>query len=214
MLCSSDCCINQVEPLFCLRYPSTLLNKRRASMSDQRISETQMRGFRSAVESLKLYRRADLHDPDQGSPLIEELYVDPLPHEDVLRTAIRPHTTFVIGRKGTGKSTIFQRLQHELRKGGSSTSAYLDIKTIFESSQPDQALISRLESRKDALPQETIEKLALYREFLKATVTQVQEELKRRIKSSIWERIKESLTQTYAEGFYPVSTDTSKKAYP
>lgn len=170
-------------------------------MSDQGMSEAQMRGFRSAVESLKLYRRADLHDPEQGSPLIEELYVDPLPHEDVFRTAVRPHTTFVIGRKGTGKSTIFQRLQHELRKGGASTSAYLDIKTIFESSQPDQALVGRLEARKDALPREAIEKLTLYREFLKATVTQVQEELKRRITSSIWERIKESFTQTYAELF-------------
>lgn len=170
-------------------------------MSDAGISATQMQGFRTAVESLKLYRRADLHDPEQGSPLIEELYVDPLPHEDVFKTALRPHTTFVIGRKGTGKSTIFQRLQHELRKSNSHTSAYLDIKTIFESSQPDQALIAKLEARPDALPAATIEKLTLYREFLRATVRQVQEELKRRIQSSIWERVKESFTQTYAELF-------------
>jgi len=170
-------------------------------MSEIDITDAQMQGFRAAVESLKLYRRADLHDPEQGSPLIEELYIDPLPHEDVFKTAIRPHTTFVIGRKGTGKSTIFQRLQHELRKSGTHTSAYLDIKTIFESSQPDQALISRLEARPDALPREAIEKLALYREFLRATVHQVQEELKRRIQASIWERVKETFTQTFAELF-------------
>lgn len=170
-------------------------------MSETGVTDIQMQRFRAAVESLKLYRRADLHDPEQGSPLIEELYVDPLPHEDVFKTAIRPHTTFVIGRKGTGKSTIFQRLQHELRKSNTHTSAYLDIKTLFESAQPDQALIARLEARPDALPQATIEKLALYREFLRATVRQIQEELKRRIQSSIWERLKESLTQTYAELF-------------
>lgn len=175
-------------------------------MSEIDITDAQMQGFRAAVESLKLYRRADLHDPEQGAPLIEELYVDPLPHEDVFKTAIRPHTTFVIGRKGTGKSTIFQRLQHELRKSGTHTSAYLDIKTIFESSQPDQALISRLEARPDALPRETIEKLALYREFLRATVHQVQEELKRRIQASIWERVKETFTQTYAELFYELDS--------
>ena len=29
---------------------------------------------------------------------------------------LRPNTTFVIGRKGTGKSTVFQRAQHEIRK--------------------------------------------------------------------------------------------------
>src|SRR5690606_10652245 len=89
---------------------------RRAIVSDEKFSNAQIQGFRAAIESLKLYRRADLHDPEHGSPLIEDLYVDPLPHEDVFKTAIRPHTTFVIGRKGTGKSTIFQRLQHELRK--------------------------------------------------------------------------------------------------
>jgi len=170
-------------------------------MSDTGISASQMQGFRTAVESLKLYRRADLHDPEQGSTLIEKLYVDPLPHEDVFKTALRPHTTFVIGRKGTGKSTIFQRLQHELRKSNSHTSAYLDIKTIFESSQPDPALMAKLQARPDAMPADAIEKLALYREFLRATVGQVQEELKRRIQSSIWERVKETFTQTYAELF-------------
>ena len=120
------------------------------------------------MESLKLYRRADLSDPEQGTSLIEELYVDPLPQDDVLKTVLRPHTTFVIGRKGTGKSTVFQRLQHELRKTSTQTSAYLDIKTLFESAQPDQALITKLEQRSEALPGESIEHLALYRDFLKA----------------------------------------------
>jgi hypothetical protein len=153
------------------------------------------------VESLKLYRRADLSDPEHGSSLIEELYVDPLPQEDVFKTVLRPHTTFVIGRKGTGKSTVFQRLQHELRKTTAQTSAYLDIKTLFESSQPDPALILRLEAWPEALPHGSIERLALYREFLKATITQIREELKKRIDASIWQRVKEKCTGTYAELF-------------
>jgi DNA-binding MarR family transcriptional regulator len=164
-------------------------------------SPAELDGFRAAVESLKLYRRADLNDPEQGTSLIEELYVDPLPQEDVFKTVLRPHTTFVIGRKGTGKSTVFQRLQHELRKSPTQTSAYLDIKTLFESAQPDQGLIARLEDHPDALPRESIERLALYREFLKATIQQMREELKKRIDASIWERIKEKFTGTYAELF-------------
>src|SRR5262249_13676525 len=121
-------------------------------MSDRSPSNVELNGFREAMESLKLYRRADLTDPEHGTSLIEELYVDPLPQEEVLNTVSRAHTTFVIERKGTGKSTVFERLQHELRKTNTQTSAYLDIKTIFESAQPDQALISRLEGRADALP--------------------------------------------------------------
>ena len=170
-------------------------------MSDRSPSNVELNGFREAMESLKLYRRADLTDPEHGTSLIEELYVDPLPKDDVFKTVLRPHTTFVIGRKGTGKSTVFQRLQHELRKTNTQTSAYLDIKTIFESAQPDQALISRLEDRADALPSDSIERLALYREFLKAVIQQIREELKKRIDSSIWQRVKEKFTGTYAELF-------------
>lgn len=158
-------------------------------------------GFRTAVESLKLCRRAELLDPEDGEALIEQLYVDPLPHDDVFQTAIRPNTTFLIGRKGTGKSTVFQRLQHELRKGKSSSSAYLDIKTIYESSQPDQAMINRLDSHPNAMSRDSIEKFYLYKAFLKSTIVQIQEELKRRIDSSIWNRIKETFTKSHAELF-------------
>ncbi|HBP88243.1 MAG TPA: helix-turn-helix domain-containing protein [Nitrospirales bacterium] len=170
-------------------------------MTDRIRSPAELEGFRSAVNSLKLYRRADLNDPEQGTSLIEELYVDPLPQDDVFKTVLRPHTTFVIGRKGTGKSTVFQRLQHELRKTPAHTSAYLDIKTLFESAQPDQVLIARLEERHNALSRESIERLVLYREFLRATIQQIREEIKKRIDASIWERVKERITGTYAELF-------------
>ena len=52
-----------------------------------------------AAESLKLYRRADLQDPEKGTDLIEKRYVDPLPHDQVLRTVMRSNTTFLIGRR-------------------------------------------------------------------------------------------------------------------
>ncbi len=89
-----------------------------------------LRGFSNAAQSLKLYRRADIIDQEDGASLIDELYVDPLPSGQVLDTLLRPNTTFVIGRKGTGKSTVFQRLQSAIRAGKSQTSAYVDIKTV------------------------------------------------------------------------------------
>jgi len=110
-----------------------------------------------------LFRRADLADPEHNTSLIDELYVDPLPHEAVFRNALRPGTTFVIGRKGTGKSTVFQRLQSELRRSKHQTSAYVDIKTVYEPSQVDPVLLGRLASEQDALPAKTLEKLLLYK---------------------------------------------------
>lgn len=160
-----------------------------------------LRGFQEAAQSLKLYRRADLHDPDQGTSLIDSLYVDPLPEEQVFRTVLKPHTTFVIGRKGTGKSTIFQRLQSELRKTKHQTSAYVDIKTVFESSQVDPAMLSRLQGLDNALPQPALEKLLLYREFLRAVVLEIKAELRKRVDASLWERLKEKFTGSLADLF-------------
>jgi hypothetical protein len=96
-----------------------------------RWTEDQIRRFADAAQSLKLYRRAELRDDETQNSLIEELYVDPLPGDGILTALVRPNTSFLIGRKGTGKSTVFQRAQHEIRKQKTSISAYLDIKTIF-----------------------------------------------------------------------------------
>lgn len=160
-----------------------------------------LQGFQNAANSLKLYRRADLSDPEQGQSLIDDLYVDPLPQEQVFRTILKPNTTFVIGRKGTGKSTIFQRLQSELRRTSHQTSAYVDIKTVFELSQVDPAVLTRLERLPEALPPTTLKQLLLYKEFLRAVIVEIKSELKKRIEASFWERVKESFTGSVAELF-------------
>ena len=94
-------------------------------------------GFAEAAYSLKLYRRADLRDDVSDKSLIGKLYVDPLQNNAVFETMLRESTTFLIGRKGTGKSTVFQRVQHELRTRSNVISAYVDIKTVFESADVD-----------------------------------------------------------------------------
>ncbi len=157
------------------------------------------KGFRDAAESLKLYRRADL--TDQGTPLIDNLYVDPLPHNAILETILRPSTTFVIGRKGTGKSTLFQKLQSELRKTTHQTSAYIDIKTVFESSQVNQELLAKLVKLEGALPPAELETLLLYKEFLRTIIKEIKSELQKRVETSILSRIREKITGSVAELF-------------
>jgi predicted transcriptional regulator len=165
------------------------------------MTQKQLQRFYHAAESLKLYRRADLHDPEKGTDVIESLYVDPLPHDQVLQKVLRANTTFLIGRKGTGKSTIFQRLQSELRKTRNKTSAYVDIKTLYESSQVDPQILSRVSKQEDTLPSEFLKKLLLYREFLNAVIYEIKEELYKRLSGSLWEKIKESFTGNLADLF-------------
>ncbi len=170
-------------------------------MSQDRWSEQQINGFHSAAQSLKLYRRAELEDEESGDPLIRELYVDPLPGEHIFKTAMKPNTTFLIGRKGTGKSTIFQRVQNELRGSEGCVSAYIDIKTVYESSTVDPELAARLAEVASALPQATLEKLLLYRCFIEAVLSAIREELKARLRASFRERLRNYVSGSVDELF-------------
>jgi ABC-type multidrug transport system fused ATPase/permease subunit len=93
-----------------------------ASDSSIKAGRPNLGAFRDMAQSLKLYRRADIPG-ESGESLIEALYVDPLPNDHVLNTILKPNTTFIVGRKGTGKSTVFLRAQHELRKNDRVLSA-------------------------------------------------------------------------------------------
>jgi hypothetical protein len=158
-----------------------------------------LESFRDAAQSLKLYRRAEL--TDASGSLIEELYVDPLPRNHVLETTLKSNTTFLIGRKGTGKSTVFQRAQHELRSSKDTLSAYVDIKTVFESSHVDQDLAAKLVATGTALPPEALQKLLLYRGFLDAVISEIRTEMSKRMQQTFWSRVKGSLNKSLDELF-------------
>ena len=90
--------------------------------------------FAKIAESLRQYRRAELLDfeEDIGEEPVDIVYVDPLPDNSVLNSILSGNTTFVLGRKGTGKSTLFAKAQSVLRQRGKTISVYLDVKTLHE----------------------------------------------------------------------------------
>jgi hypothetical protein len=166
-----------------------------------RWSEDQIRNFADAAQSLKLYRRAELIDDDTQKSLIEDLYVDPLPANGILNALVRPNTSFLIGRKGTGKSTVFQRAQHEIRKQRTSISAYLDIKTIFESSDVDPVLLDKVSQQPGALPSPAVRQFLLLESFVRAVLLEIRSEMKKQIDASFVSRLREKLLSSSAEMF-------------
>ena len=90
--------------------------------------------FLKVAESLKKYRRAELQD-DAGKSILDDMYVDLMVGNVVINKCLLDNTTYLIGRKGTGKSTIFLKLENEYRKRNHYLSCYIDVKTVFESSQ-------------------------------------------------------------------------------
>ena len=90
--------------------------------------EKDKNNFSKLTESLKLSRRADL-DAFCNDDTMESLYVDPFKNNYIINSMLAANSTILIGRKGTGKSTIILKLQHELKKNDSVLSIYLDVKT-------------------------------------------------------------------------------------
>ena len=125
--------------------------------------------------SLRHYRRAELKDYDRelGGPAIDSLYTDPLPSNAVLNQVLAPTTTFLIGRKGTGKSTVFAKAQAELRRDKSNMSVYLDVKAIY-----DLVSASDVQIEKDMnIDLDILRSHYLRKEFLGSVISDVLQEL-------------------------------------
>jgi DNA-binding MarR family transcriptional regulator len=90
--------------------------------------------FSKIAESLRQYQRAELKDfeTEIGKKPIDQLYVDPLPGDAVLRSVTSSNTTFLLGRKGTGKSTIFAKAQSVFRERKDVISIYIDVKSLYD----------------------------------------------------------------------------------
>lgn len=90
--------------------------------------------FARIAESLRQYRRAELKDfeDEVGASPVDALYVDPLPNDAVLNSVLSSNTTFLLGRKGTGKSTVFARAQSVLRTRRDLLSTYIDVKSLYD----------------------------------------------------------------------------------
>lgn len=90
--------------------------------------------FSRIAESLRQYRRADLREfqTEIGGRPVDTLYVDPLPNDAILTSVLSSNTTFLLGRKGTGKSTVFARAQSALRATDDVLSVYIDVKSLYD----------------------------------------------------------------------------------
>ncbi|MCD4732427.1 MAG: hypothetical protein K8R74_17630 [Bacteroidales bacterium] len=139
------------------------------------ISQSEKDKFFNLVDSLKKCRRADLSDIGNDKDVIEKLYVDPLENDLVLKSVLKPNTTIMSGRRGTGKSTIIARLQHEIRKTNDRLSLYIDVKTIFEQSRN---FTYQVEQYSTHFKPEELKQYLVYKSFLREIVAEIKKELK------------------------------------
>ncbi|HHW6323455.1 TPA: hypothetical protein ACU2KM_004519, partial [Escherichia coli] len=143
------------------------------------LSTQDINGFFNAVDSLKRFKRAEIRD-NKDKPLIDSLYTDLLPNNHVFKMCYGENTTFLIGRKGTGKSTIILKLESEYRKESSYLPCYIDTKTVFESVRGEYQKIDYLKGK---IPEEHLEKYLVERAFIKNILKSIGDELNIRAES-------------------------------
>ncbi|CQB52038.1 hypothetical protein [Vibrio cholerae] len=129
--------------------------------------------FYRAADSLKRFKRAEIKDEQERS-LIETLYTDLLPENQVFKMILSDRTTFLVGRKGTGKSTIILRLESEYRKKDDYLPCYIDTKTVFESTKSEYQNLDYLKGR---IPDEALGKYLVERSFIQSILKSIVKEL-------------------------------------
>lgn len=134
--------------------------------------------FAKIAESLRQYRRAELSDfqSDVGGNPVDLLYVDPLDSDAVLKTVLLNSTTFLVGRKGTGKSTVFAKAQFELRKRHDAVSVYVDVKSLHELLSAGEAVVQSLDDA--SISESVLRAHSLRKGFLGAVLSDLIKELK------------------------------------
>ena len=129
--------------------------------------------FYKVADSLKRFKRAEIKDSQERS-LIDTLYTDLLPENQVYKMVLSDNTTFLVGRKGTGKSTIILRLESEYRKKDDYIPCYIDTKTVFESTKSDYQNLDYLKGR---IPNEALEKYLIERSFIQNVLKAIVDEM-------------------------------------
>lgn len=138
--------------------------------------------FLEFAESLKLVRNDQVEN--DGKLVIDDIYTDLLPNEGVISKVNLPRTTILVGRKGTGKSTIFQKSQKEIDKNKKYLSIYIDVKSLYDNSSP------KLPPEVDGLPEsEELIKYLIYSNFIREIILKTKQKLKNRVENNYLKKL-------------------------
>lgn len=138
--------------------------------------------FLEFAESLKLVRKARIEDFIQEKN-IDDIYTDLLPDNGIINKLNLPRTTILVGRKGTGKSTIFQKSQKDLIANKKCITIYIDVKSLYDNSTP--SLSDDL--KKNA--SEELNKYLIYSNLIRQIIIETKGNLDDFVKNSILQKI-------------------------
>ena len=137
--------------------------------------------FEKLIDSLKKFARPELFE--EGADILDELYTDLLANDLILKKCLKDRTTLLIGRKGTGKSTLFLKIENEIAKKDDQISCFIDTKTIYEN------VSNKPFSNENEIDDQILKEYMIKRSFVKYILGEVLEKIEYKIEQSTFERI-------------------------
>jgi hypothetical protein len=135
--------------------------------------------FLQFAESLKLVRKADIEKDNEN--IIDLVYTDLLPNNGILSKVNLPRTSILMGRKGTGKSTIIQKSMKDMSFNKNVIGIYIDVKTLYDGATP-QILIDNAADEFSNISKE-ITKYLIYKNFLKEVIEKTKDTFRNILKN-------------------------------
>ena len=121
--------------------------------------------FALAIDTLRRAHRSQLMSA-RGKSVIDQLYIDPLPNDGVLRKVLLPHMTLILGRRGTGKSTLIERAQSVLAEDRTALSAYIDVKALYLQTEITNEQLAAVSARNPAVTGRVVARVERDRTFI------------------------------------------------
>lgn len=141
--------------------------------------------FEKLIDSLKKFARPELFE--DGTDILDELYTDLLANDLILKKCLKDRTTLLIGRKGTGKSTLFLKIENEINKKNDQISCFIDTKTIYENVS-NKSFVNELD-----IDEQIFKEYMIKRSFVKYILKEVLEKIQYKIEMSVIEKFKKAI---------------------
>lgn len=135
------------------------------------------------AESLKLVRNENLEDA-RGNKIIDDIYTDLLPQNGIINKVNLPRTTILIGRKGTGKSTIFQKSIKDKEKIKDDICLYIDVKTLYDNSTPKISVVDT-----NTFSTEELKQYLIYKNFVNEIIIEIKNRLNKKLDKKFIEKV-------------------------
>lgn len=94
------------------------------------ISAQDAQKLKLAIQSMRQFNRAELKEARTGASLVDLFYEDPYVSGHLLSELKSERHTFIVGRRGSGKSTSFQKARLDLRTTPGVLTAYVNLKSV------------------------------------------------------------------------------------